>query len=210
MQINTPLYLCLIKTWRAVLALATHHPLISIKLNISMTSSESYWNKKGKTFELWVDEITESTQQRAINMMGLSSTVRLTFEGAILFEENQQEIPFRGNGAVDRKKTVILIRRTIHALTFHRRVLALSAVIGDKWKSMSTIKEHSGLLEKVDSNFFGSGFRKNVVETAKAIKESKEVYRYHQMDIKQPLRKGPLKGGEGCEQPSSRKDMMRI
>ena len=57
-----------------------------------------------------MDEITESTQQRAINMMGLSSTVRLTFEGAILFEENQQEIPFRGNGAVDRKKTVILIR----------------------------------------------------------------------------------------------------
>lgn len=103
MQINTPLYLCLIKTWRAVLALATHHPPISIKLNISMTSSESYWNKKGKTFELWVDEITESTQQRAI-MMGLSSRARLTFEGAILFEENQQEIPFRGNGAVYRKK----------------------------------------------------------------------------------------------------------
>ena len=51
-----------------------------------------------------MDEITESTQQRAINMMGLSSRVRLTFEGAILFEENQQEIPFRGNGAVYRKK----------------------------------------------------------------------------------------------------------
>ena len=43
----------------------------------------------------------------------------------------------------------------------------------------------------IDSHIFGSGFRKHAVEIAKVKKESKEVYRDHQKDIKRPFRKGP-------------------
>ena len=58
----------------------------------------------------------------------------------------------------------MLVCQTVNALTYNRRILALSAVMGDKRKATSTIKEQSGLLEKVDSNLFGSSFRKHVVE----------------------------------------------
>ena len=80
--------------------------------------------------------------------------------------------------------------QTVYALTYHRQVLELSAVMDDKRKAKYTIREQSGLLKKVDCKLFGSSFRKHVAETAKAKKESKEVYRDHQRDLKRPFRKG--------------------
>lgn len=46
------------------------------------------------------------------------------------------------------------------------------------------------MLEKVDSNLFESDFRKYVAETAKAKKDSKEVYRNHQRSVNRSFGKG--------------------
>ena len=55
-----------------------------------MNSSKSYWEKKGN-LELEVDVIMEKAQQKALNIMEILSRLWLTLEGAIAYEENQQE-----------------------------------------------------------------------------------------------------------------------
>ena len=78
----------------------------------------------------------------------------------------------------------MLVEQTVNALAYHRRVLTFSAMIGNKRKAKYPIKKESGLPDKFDSNLFVSAFRKHVVEIAKAKKESNEVDRDHQRDIK--------------------------
>lgn len=43
----------------------------------------------------------------------------------------------------------MLVEQALNSLMYNRRILPLSAVMGDKEKAKSTIKEQRGLLEKV-------------------------------------------------------------
>ena len=78
------------KVWRIVYWLTTQYPKISINPEKWMNSSKSYWEKKGN-LELEVDVIMEKAQQKALNIMEILSRLWLTLEGAIAYEENQQE-----------------------------------------------------------------------------------------------------------------------
>ena len=106
--------------------------------------------------------------------MGPFSRVWLASEGAIASEENQQEIILEEMVQCI-EQAIMLVGQNINALTYHHQVLALLAVMSDRGKTKSIIKEQKGLLEKVDSILFGSSFRKHVVETTRAKKESEEM-----------------------------------
>ena len=129
--------------------------------------------EKMKKLKLGVDGIMEKAQQNVLNIMGPFSRVWLASEGAIASEENQQEIILEEMVQCI-EQAIMLVGQNINALTYHHQVLALLAVMSDRGKTKSIIKEQKGLLEKVDSILFGSSFRKHVVETTRAKKESEE------------------------------------
>ena len=73
--------------------------------------------------------------------------------------------------------TVMSVGQTANCLTYNRKVTAFTAVMGDKWKCRveATITEQSQLLERTDSDLFGTGFPKHIAERAKAKKESTDA-----------------------------------
>lgn len=140
-----------------------------------------------KRSEMALDDALEKIQQKTLNILGPLSKVWLVIEGAIASSDDRTEIQLE-DLAKHLEQTVMLIGQTFNALTYNRRLNALSVIMSDKRKAKNTIKEQSSLLEKTDANLFGSSFRKHVIETAKAKKESKEVYKH---ESKRPFRKGP-------------------
>ena len=63
----------------------------------------------------------------------------------------------------------------------------------EKVKAKNTLKNQASLLEEDSKELFGISFRKHMVATAKAKKESKEVYRKNRVNNsdKKPFRKSP-------------------
>ena len=85
------------------------------------------------------------------------------------------------------EQTVLMVGKTINCLTYIRRISALTAVMGDKRRAKTTIREQSQLLERMDANFFGTGFHKPIVETARTKKE----FRVQKMTTNKPFGAAP-------------------
>ena len=63
----------------------------------------------------------------------------------------------------------------------------------EKVKAKNTLKNKASLLEECSKNLFSKAFRKHMIATAKAKKESKEVYRKSRVNNndKRAFRKSP-------------------
>ena len=63
----------------------------------------------------------------------------------------------------------------------------------EKVKAKNTPKNQASLLEEDSKELFGKSFRKHMVATAKAKKESREVYRNSRVNsrFERPFRKSP-------------------
>ncbi|XP_057294612.1 uncharacterized protein LOC130623139 [Hydractinia symbiolongicarpus] len=88
--------------------------------------------------------------------------------------ENPEEI-FWKDLSQSVEQTVLLLGQAFNAVSYHRRLNVLSAIMSDKKKVM--LKDESPLLEiPTEDNLFGKKFQEHVIATAKTKKKSKEVY----------------------------------
>ena len=148
-------------------------------------------DERRRKSELSLDSVLEKIQQKTVNVFGPLSKVWLAVENALASKDNQPQISLE-DMAQQVEQTILLLGQTFNALTYQRRLSALSAVMLDHKKAQATLKEQSHLLEDSGACLFGKSFRKHVVDTAKAKKESKEVYGNRRPDVnKRPFRKGP-------------------
>ena len=145
--------------------------------------------KKKKT-ELFWDSNSERIQQKTLHVFGPLSKVWMTIEEANDAESTKVEIPLE-DLTTSLEQSVMLLGQAINSMTYQRRCNALSAVMSDTRKIKSTVKEQAALFaSNKDDNLFGKHFRKHVMDTFKAKKESSEVYK-NTDGKRQPFRKGP-------------------
>ena len=88
-------------------------------------------------------------------------------------------------------QTILLIGQAFNSVSYSRRMNVLMGVRTEKGKAKNTLNNQASLLEEDSKELFGKSFRKVMVATAKAKKESKEVYRKSRVKIsdKRPFRK---------------------
>ena len=86
-----------------------------------------------------------------------------------------EESPAGGSRKFDQTK--LLIGQAFNPVPYSRRMNALIGVGTEKVKAKNTIKNQVSLLEENSRKLFSKSFRKHMITTAKAKKESKEVYR---------------------------------
>ena len=145
--------------------------------------------KKKKT-ELFWDSNLERIQQKTLHVFGPLSKVWMTIEEANDAESTKVEIPLE-DLTTSLEQSVMLLGQAINSMTYKRRCNALSAVMSDTRKIKSTVKEQAALFaSNKDDNLFGKPFRKHVMDTFKAKKESSEVYK-NTDGKRQPFQKGP-------------------
>ena len=72
---------------------------------------------------------------------------------------------------------ILLIGQVFNSVSYSRHMNVLIGVGTVKVKAKNTLKNQASLLEEDSKEIFGKSFRKHIVATAKAKKESKEVYR---------------------------------
>ena len=145
--------------------------------------------KKKKT-ELFWDSNLERIQQKTLHVFCPLSKVWMTIEEANDAESTKVEIPLE-DLTTSLEQSVMLLGQAINSMTYQRRCNASSAVMSDTRKIKSTVKEQAALFaSNKDDNLFGKPFRKHVMDTFKAKKESSEVYK-NTDGKRQPFRKGP-------------------
>ena len=90
-------------------------------------------------------------------------------------------------------QTILLIGQAFNSVSYSKRMNVLIGVGTEKVKAKNTLKNQTSLLEEDSKELFGMSFRKHMVATAKAKKESKEVYRESRVNNsdKRPFRKSP-------------------
>ena len=146
--------------------------------------------EKKKETELFWDSNLERIQQKTLHVFGPLSKVWMTIEEANDAESTKVEIPLE-DLTTSLEQSVMLLGQAINSMTYQRRCNALSAVMSDTRKIKSTVKEQAALFaSNKDDNLFGKPFRKHVMDTFKAKKESSEVYK-NTDGKRQPFRKGP-------------------
>lgn len=146
--------------------------------------------EKKKRSELFWDSNLERMQQKTLNVFGPLSKVWMTLEEANNAKDDKVEIPLE-DLTTSLEQSVMLLGQAVNSMTYQRRCNALSAVMNDTRKIKSTVKEQAALFaSNKDDNLFGKPFRKHVMDTFKAKKESTEVYKSTD-GKKQPFRKGP-------------------
>ena len=74
-------------------------------------------------------------------------------------------------------QTILLIGQALNSVFYSRRMNVLIGVGTENVKAKNTLKNQASLLEEDSKELFGKSFRKHMVATAKAKKESKEIYR---------------------------------
>ena len=132
----------------------------------------------------------ERIQQKTLHVFGPLSKVWMAIEEANNAEGSKVEIPLE-DLTTSLEQSVMLLGQAINSMTYQRRCNALSAVMSDTRKIKSTVKEQAALFaSNKDDNLFGKPFRKHVMDTFKAKKESSEVYK-NTDGRKQPFRRGP-------------------
>ena len=90
-------------------------------------------------------------------------------------------------------QTILLIGQAFNSVSYSRCMNVLIGLGTEKVKVKNTLKHQASLLEEDSKELFDKSFRKHMVSTAKAKKESKEVYpksRVNNSD-KRPFRKCP-------------------
>ena len=130
--------------------------------------------EKRRRSKLVMDDNFDKILQKALNILGPLSQVWLTTEESITSTDDQLAIPL-GDMIKYIEQIVMMVGKTIYCLAYNRPVSALTAVMGDKRRAKTTIREQSQLLERMDANLSGREFRKHITETAYAKKESKDV-----------------------------------
>ena len=100
-----------------------------------------------------------------------------------------EESPAGGSRKFDQTK--LLIGQAFNPVPYSRRTNALIGVGTEKVKAKNTIKNQVSLLEENSRKLFSKSFRKHMITTAKAKKESKEVYWKNRVNNseKSPFRK---------------------
>ena len=73
-------------------------------------------------------------------------------------------------------QTIRLIGQAFDSVSYSRHMNVLTGVGTKKVKAKNTLKYQTCLLEEYSKELFGKSFRKHMVATAKAKKDSKEVY----------------------------------
>ena len=144
--------------------------------------------EKNRRKELSLDTNFEKLQSKTRSIMGPLSKLWFRLEEALADEGEKVKLDLTELSQFV-EQSVMLTGQAFNAVTYQRRLNVLSAVM-DKHKSKNMIKDHATDLEKPNTFLFGESFRKTLKDTAKAKKESKEVFheKYHN---KRPFRKGP-------------------
>ena len=90
-------------------------------------------------------------------------------------------------------QTILPIGQALNYLYYNRRLNVLTGMRTEKVKAKNTLKNQASFLEEDSKELFGISFRKHMVATAKAKKESTEVYRKNCVNNsdKKPFRKSP-------------------
>eukprot|EP00112_Aurelia_sp_Birch-Aquarium-sp1_P019803 Seg4970.3 transcript_id=Seg4970.3/GoldUCD/mRNA.D3Y31 product="hypothetical protein" protein_id=Seg4970.3/GoldUCD/D3Y31 len=149
--------------------------------------------EKKKRSELFWDSNLERMQQKTLNVFGPLSKVWMTLEEANNAKDDKVEIPLE-DLTTSLEHSVMLLGQAVNSMTYQRRCNALSAVMNDTRKIKSTVKEQAALFaSNKDDNLFGKPFRKHVMGTFKAKKESTEVYKSTD-GKKQPFRHSCFSG----------------
>ena len=74
------------------------------------------------------------------------------------------------------EQTVMLSGQASNAIAYNRRLNALTAIGTENLKAKNVLKEQAKLFENPSNELFGKPFRNHMKDTAKAKKESKEIY----------------------------------
>ena len=90
-------------------------------------------------------------------------------------------------------QTILLTGQVFNSVSYSTRMNVLIGVGTEKVKAKNTLKNQVSLLQEDSKELFGKSFRKHMIATAKAKKESKEVYRKSRVNNsdKRPFRKSP-------------------
>ena len=90
-------------------------------------------------------------------------------------------------------QTILLTGQVFNSVSYSTRMNVLIGVGTEKVKAKNTLKNQASLLEEDSKELFGKSFRKHMIATAKAKKESKEVYQKSRVNNsdKMPFRKSP-------------------
>ena len=146
--------------------------------------------RKMKSQLAW-DQILEKLQHKTVNVYGPLSKVWLTLEDALASDVQQPVIDLEELAKLV-EQTILLLGQSFNAVTYHRRLSALTGIMADNKKAKSTLKDQAKLLEEGEDSLFGKQFRKQIIETAKTRKESKDVYQPRRSSVnKRPFRASP-------------------
>ena len=74
-------------------------------------------------------------------------------------------------------QTILLIGQVFNSVSCSRRMNVLIGVGKEKVKAQNTLKNQASLLKEDSKELFGKSFRKHMIATTKAKKDSKKVYR---------------------------------
>ena len=131
-------------------------------------------NEKRRINEQNIENVLEKLQRKTVDMMGSLSKLWNILEGAKGSEEDAVQISI--NDLLHYvEQTVLLLRQSSNAITYHRRLNVLGTVMNFQYQVKSMLKENASLLQKHDEYLFGKKFRNHIADTIKSKKQTKEI-----------------------------------
>ena len=131
-------------------------------------------NEKRRINEQNIENVLEKLQRKTVDMMGSLSKLWNILEGAKGSEEDAVQISI--NDLLHYvEQTVLLLRQSSNAITYHRRLNVLGTVMNFQYQVKSMLKENASLLQKHDEYLFGKKFRNHIADTIKSTKQTKEI-----------------------------------
>ena len=127
-----------------------------------------------KKKEIVLDDTFKKLQSKILMIMTPLSKVWYTVEESLAVGSRKFDVDEMSQ-CID--PTILLIGQAFNSVSYSRRMNVLIGVGTEKVKAKNTLKNQVSLLEEDSKELFGKSFRKHIVATAKAKKESKEVYR---------------------------------
>ena len=150
--------------------------------------------EKRKTNEQNIENVLEKLQQKTVDMMDPLSRLWNILETAKGAEEDAVQISI--NDLLHYvEQTVLLLRQSSNAITYHRRLNVLGSVMNSQYQVKSMLKGKTSLLQKHDEYLFGKKFRNHIADSIKSKKQTKETFIEH----KKPFSFSPSHATRKCE-----------
>ena len=123
-----------------------------------------------KKNEIDLDDTSKKLQSKILTIMGPLSKVWYTVKESLAGGSREFDVDEMSQ-YID--QTILLIGQAFNSVSYSRRMNVLIGVGTEKVKAKNPLKNQASLLEEDSKELFGKSFRKHMVATAKAEKESK-------------------------------------